>query len=760
MAAAAGASHEQQLVAKLLPMGFSVGQISAACASLGGSASEAAVIGLLLGEDAGGSPASPSITKPPDGGDAEARLRAMGFTQAQIAGSKDAVGSSLPARTEYLLGAGSAPPARNCREEMVGKMKNQLHDFNEVQVDNALDAIEAAGAPLSEDAVRAWIEDNLVASQRPSVDLICRKLLEMGLDHAEAVSKADAARRSTSTLQAAINFALHTSVEEEGGGAAHRTDVITGEVLPVRDMFICECDRQHMFSFQTFFIKIVQDLRGGSVPVCPLSAAADGCQYSLTQKETEDVISAVLRHERLRHTLVDDATTALLELAPDEMLVNGQRGWKSHLVSRIYMDKVKADAGFIECPRQGCGWFVERVGPGGEGAGGIEAADLPPAPNGQPLTEGAARHMLQNRFRCKACSTNFCSSCKAVPYHIGSTCEEHRAHQDAKRCRFCDAALTRANTSTDGDGGVAGCVCTGGECQEKKKLSCGKVLVCGHPCCGVRGESECLPCLEEDCRACGTNTDEYCNICYTEGLGAAPTIRLQCNHFFHYACLRRRLETKWASARIVFNFLFCPLCNRDIEHPALDDLLEPHRLLRVDVRRKAEQRLHVEGLDKDAALAEPGSRYFQKPAEYALDTLTYYQCFKCKQSYYGGRAQCDLGGAAGGGGEQEEDFDPAELVCGGCAQKGATCAAHGAEYIQWKCKFCCTPAVWFCGGHTHFCDPCHRIPGQRWAQEKNQDASGLPACPGADLCAAGGVHPPLFSEHCLGCSMCKADAFF
>ena len=37
-----------------------------------------------------------------------------------------------------------------------------------------------------------------------------------------------------------------------------------------------------------------------------------------------------------------------------------------------------------------------------------------------------------------------------------------------------------------------------------------------------------------------------------------------------------------------------------------------------------------------------------------------------------------------------------------------TCPKHGTEAIEWKCKFCCSVASWFCWGTTHFCDDCHR----------------------------------------------------
>ncbi len=46
----------------------------------------------------------------------------------------------------------------------------------------------------------------------------------------------------------------------------------------------------------------------------------------------------------------------------------------------------------------------------------------------------------------------------------------------------------------------------------------------------------------------------------------------------------------------------------------------------------------------------------------------------------------------------DEQFKESELVCGGCAAGSdlAKCAKHGKEYIDFKCKFCCNVASWFC----------------------------------------------------------------
>jgi hypothetical protein len=54
--------------------------------------------------------------------------------------------------------------------------------------------------------------------------------------------------------------------------------------------------------------------------------------------------------------------------------------------------------------------------------------------------------------------------------------------------------------------------------------SCNKVLGCGHYCCGFKNEAVCLPCLDEACvekndqLTKGKKGDDYCSICFTEGL--------------------------------------------------------------------------------------------------------------------------------------------------------------------------------------------------------------------------------------------------
>ena len=53
-------------------------------------------------------------------------------------------------------------------------------------------------------------------------------------------------------------------------------------------------------------------------------------------------------------------------------------------------------------------------------------------------------------------------------------------------------------------------------------------------------------------------------------------------------------------------------------------------------------------------------------------------------------------------------------------------------------------AVWFCGGTTHYCDPCHSGLG-----------GGIKQCPGPGKCPLGVDHPANGKEFALGCFLCR-----
>lgn len=117
----------------------------------------------------------------------------------------------------------------------------------------------------------------------------------------------------------------------------------------------------------------------------------------------------------------------------------------------------------------------------------------------------------------------------------------------------------------------------------------------------------------------------------------------------------------------------------------------------------SQDRLKFQELEKsDPKLKDKNSPYFGKPKEYAMIIYAYFLCFKCKKPYFGGRKDCvaAMNEANAGGGS----FKPEELICANCCDIPIqNCPKHGKDFIEFKCKFCCSIAQWFCWGNTHFC---------------------------------------------------------
>ena len=247
-----------------------------------------------------------------------------------------------------------------------------------------------------------------------------------------------------------------------------------------------------------------------------------------------------------------------------------------------------------------------------------------------------------------------------------------------------------------------------------------------------------------------------------------------------------------------------------MSHATLKPVLDPLLALRAVMRGKALMRLKYEGKDKAPDLSNPDSKWHNDPEGYAEDLFAYYECFKCKKPYYGGERVC---GEAGGA------FDPTELVCGGCSPWSGDidCPKHGKDFIEFKCRFCCSVAVrdcprrgsghgvggvrlsvssvealapfcpfsfclpsvvdrrllqvvvlcrgtppspfcssqvWFCFGTTHFCEPCHSGPGLSNITGPCPFLAGKKV-EGTDKCPLGIKHPPGGEEFPLGCGVCR-----
>ena len=102
-----------------------------------------------------------------------------------------------------------------------------------------------------------------------------------------------------------------------------------------------------------------------------------------------------------------------------------------------------------------------------------------------------------------------------------------------------------------------------------------------------------------------------------------------------------------------------------------------------------------------------------------------------------------------------------------------SCSKHGTDYLEYKCRFCCSVAVFFCFGTTHFCNPCHDQHSKCTSTAKGK----MPQCPVCAIrhwhmsharqagpvlrqlegseCPLHVVHPPTGEEFALGCGLCR-----
>lgn len=316
-------------------------------------------------------------------------------------------------------------------------------------------------------------------------------------------------------------------------------------------------------------------------------------------------------------------------------------------------------------------------------------------------------------------------------------------------CRFCGATGGRGLLEI-------GNVCGETECQTNSLTACSRIHACGHMCGGIKDEDVCLPCLHGCDSTAGLkqDADDMCMICFTDALSASPAIQLICGHVFHLTCCRDVLTKRWPGPRITFTFSLCPICKADMDHPVLQDLLKPVRSLFEDVKRKGLMRLEYEGLDRSEAITSPSGRFFGDAVGFAMDRYAYYVCCKCNKAYFGGEARCDAEAEGG------DDYDPNELVCGACSDvsRAQMCPKHGTDFLEYKCRYCCSVAVFFCFGTTHFCNPCH----DDFRRVTNMAKKDLPHCPAGSRarqlqgeCPLHVQHPATGEEFALGCGVCR-----
>jgi len=320
-------------------------------------------------------------------------------------------------------------------------------------------------------------------------------------------------------------------------------------------------------------------------------------------------------------------------------------------------------------------------------------------------------------------------------------------------------------------------LCAAPACRERLAASCLRPLACGHLCVGCAGEPRCPP-----CRHCvraplhasgpagagrGGQPPASCPIC-AEPIPPGPAVVLQCGHAVHAACLAGQLGAGGAAAKgqswrppqhggaLSFEFRSCPTCRArigDLDHPAeVAGCLRRASQLEADVGARALKRLRADPRRRADEAIQPGGAYEGRPRAYAMRVYSYYLCGECNAPYFGGERRCEAqaGPAAQVGRGGDAGGDPGERrVCGGCAalRSGVKCTAgHDPSFVEWKCKYCCSVASWFCWGTTHMCDRCH------------DDVARRPKpCLGPGACEFANRHPPNGSStpFCFGCSLCR-----
>ncbi|KAL3155665.1 hypothetical protein ABBQ32_012694 [Trebouxia sp. C0010 RCD-2024] len=450
--------------------------------------------------------------------------------------------------------------------------------------------------------------------------------------------------------------------------------------------------------------------------------------------------------------------------------------------------------GIIGCPS--CGALIERLAPTSQSAAASEVSALQSG-----VTYEAAMHQAVHRYRCAACRQDFCGECCVTPYHSGLTCHQQRA----PKCLYCRTPLLDdphfiIETASSGQlrqaikalkADCSWClekqdlihllhrlhqVCKGKECQLKLSQSCVKQLACGHWCGGVAGELSCLPCLHGCLTAVGSGNacqrsvtldgQDACPMCW-EALACAPAIMLSCNHTCHLECAREHLRQGYPGPAISFTFLLCPSCGEGgghrhgnvqisssappMQHPALIDSLKVPLELREQTVQLAKRRLKMEGLHTRPEL-KPGGLFDGRPADFALTKLLFFECDTCSRPYYGGQRQCGADGAPNDGGHAANVGDRKELICGACSahEAGSKCQQHGVDFIEWKCRYCCGIASFFCFGTTHMCTACH----EEWQLNPGCKKASRHLCTPV-TCPLHVRHPDHGLEHCLGCAICR-----
>ena len=184
--------------------------------------------------------------------------------------------------------------------------------------------------------------------------------------------------------------------------------------------------------------------------------------------------------------------------------------------------------------------------------------------------------------------------------------------------------------------------------------------------------------------------------------------------------------------------------------------IEKLTVLRSELQVKAMKIARSQQLDKDPRLTTEGDYFCGKLMEFAEAKVCFYMCSHCEKPYFGGLIDCEREL------NMEDTTRREDLICRPCLMKEMSIGrnicnnGHGTEFIDWKCMYCCSVALFSCsGGKMWFCDRCH-------SDAKNVTCGrNLRDCKGVN-CPLKIHHPPASvdskkSAFPLGCSICRSE---
>ena len=357
---------------------------------------------------------------------------------------------------------------------------------------------------------------------------------------------------------------------------------------------------------------------------------------------------------------------------------------------------------------------------------------------GEKISEEAAEIEANYGYWCGNCRESRCLQCQVSPFHEGWTCSEAARLSSGEICRYC-SGLPSPNSDH----------CLRPSCLSLFTQSCQETLPCGHRCFACVNDSQHSICL-----ICGPREQTECVICQ-ETLQNAPVVTFRCGHMVHFDCEMKVLKSRWTGFRISFTFAKCHLCQDwavTNGNPDINKVMwEVYGLYQV-VLEKAMRMLGEDEEEQKMVMDETDKEYYNQHEKYALDRFCFYECCKCKEPYFGGLKQCNLN-------EDPSHYHLDEMICLNCAvQSGShTCTRHGVEFMQYKCRYCCNIAKYFCWGTSHFCENCHRrMNAGDDVTKKPQNQ--LPVCEGGPGCPLKlKKHPISGKEFLVGCALCREE---